>query len=86
MQNVKLSDISREIGSDDEVFFSLRVHIAKKRNNICIREVVVSEPEFESIMCIHKHYFDAKGKDCQRTYLFQKSKIRFRDNKINIKK
>ncbi|WP_156768735.1 hypothetical protein [Borrelia miyamotoi] len=36
--------------------------MAKKRNNICIRAVVISEPEFESIMRAHKHYFDAKGK------------------------
>ncbi|WDS47552.1 tyrosine-type recombinase/integrase [Borrelia miyamotoi] len=84
LQNVKLTDISREIGSDGEVFFSLRVNVAKKRNNICIREVVISKSEFDSIMSVHKHYFDAKGKDSRRTYLFQKSKIRFKDNKISI--
>ncbi|AOW96133.1 tyrosine-type recombinase/integrase [Borrelia miyamotoi] len=86
LQNVKLTDISKEISSDGEVLYSLRVNVAKKRSNICIREVVVSEPEFDSIMRIHKHYFDAKGKDSRRTYLFQKSKIRFKDNKININK
>ncbi|AHH05846.1 Integrase protein family protein (plasmid) [Borrelia miyamotoi FR64b] len=74
------------MGRDGEVFYSLCVNVAKKRNNICIREVVVSKSEFESIMRAHKHYFDSKGKDCRRTYLFQKSKIRFKDNKININK
>ncbi|WAZ71256.1 tyrosine-type recombinase/integrase (plasmid) [Borrelia miyamotoi] len=84
LQNVKLTDISREIGSDGEVFYSLRVNVAKKRSNICIREVVISKSEFDSIMSVHKHYFDAKGKDSRRTYLFQKSKVKFKNNKINI--
>ncbi|AHH05542.1 Integrase protein family protein (plasmid) [Borrelia miyamotoi FR64b] len=37
-------------------------------------------------MSIHQHYFNAKGKDSRRIYLFQKSKVRFKDNKININK
>ncbi|AOW96093.1 tyrosine-type recombinase/integrase [Borrelia miyamotoi] len=84
LQNVKLIDIFKEISSDGEILYSLRVNVAKKRSNICIREVVISKSEFESIMRVHKHYFDAKGKDSRRTYLFQKSKIRFKDNKISI--
>ncbi|WP_276326102.1 hypothetical protein [Borrelia hermsii] len=35
-------------------------------------------------MQAHQEYFASKGKDKRRTYLFQKSKIRFKDDKINI--
>ncbi|UPA18668.1 tyrosine-type recombinase/integrase [Borrelia puertoricensis] len=84
MQNVKLTDIYKETCSNGEVFYSIRVNVAKKRSNICIREVVISKSEFKSIMQAHQNYFLSKGKDTRRTYLFQKSKLKFRDNKINI--
>ncbi|WP_024654293.1 tyrosine-type recombinase/integrase [Borrelia hispanica] len=86
IQNVKLADISQEKSNNDEVFYSLRVNVAKKRSNICIREVVISENEYKSIMRVHHDYFTSKDKDSRRTYLFQKSKNKFRDNKININK
>lgn len=35
-------------------------------------------------MQAHKEYFSSKGKDLRHTYLFQKSKLKFRDNKIKI--
>ncbi|WP_330730491.1 tyrosine-type recombinase/integrase [Borrelia turicatae] len=84
MQNVKLTDIYKETSSNGEVFYSIRVNVAKKRSNICIREVVISKFEFDSIMRAHKKYFNSRDKDSRRTYLFQKSKLKFRDNKINI--
>ncbi|AHH05517.1 tyrosine-type recombinase/integrase (plasmid) [Borrelia miyamotoi] len=84
LQNVKLTDVTKERGSDGEVFYSLRVNVAKKRSNICIREVVISKSEFESIMSVHEDYFNAKGKDSRRTYLFQKSKVKFKNNQISI--
>nr|WP_247081136.1 hypothetical protein [Borrelia turicatae] len=43
MQNVKLTDIYKETSSNGEVFYSIRVNVAKKRSNICIREVVISK-------------------------------------------
>ncbi|WP_024654298.1 site-specific integrase [Borrelia hispanica] len=86
IQNVKLADISQEKSNNDEVFYSLRVNVAKKRTSICIREVVISENEYKSIMRVHHDYFISKGKDTRRTYLFQKSKNKFKDNKININK
>ncbi|WP_330730390.1 tyrosine-type recombinase/integrase [Borrelia turicatae] len=84
MQNVKLTDIYKETSSNGEVFYSIRVNVAKKRSNICIREVVISKLEFDSIMRAHKKYFNSRGKDSRRTYLFQKSKFKFRDNKVSI--
>ncbi|UPA16727.1 tyrosine-type recombinase/integrase (plasmid) [Borrelia coriaceae] len=84
IQNVKLTDISKERSSDGEMFYSIRVNVAKKRNSICIREVVISKSEFNSIMQAHQNYFLSKGKDTRRTYLFQKSKVKFKDNKIDI--
>ncbi|WP_049752308.1 hypothetical protein [Borrelia duttonii] len=68
------------------MFYSLRVNVAKKRSNICTREVVISENEYKSIMRVHHDYFISKGKDTKRTYLFQKSKNKFKDNRININK
>ncbi|AHH13116.1 Integrase protein family protein (plasmid) [Borrelia hermsii YBT] len=84
IQNVRLSDVSKETSSDSEIFYSLRANVAKKRSSICIREVVISKSEFDAIMQVHQEYFASKGKDKRRTYLFQKSKIRFKDNRINI--
>ncbi|ANA43836.1 tyrosine-type recombinase/integrase [Borrelia hermsii] len=84
IQNVRLSDVSKETSSDGEVFYSLRVNVAKKRSSICIREVVISKSEFDAIMQAHQEYFASKGKDKRRTYLFQKSKHKFRDNRISI--
>ncbi|AHH07865.1 Integrase protein family protein (plasmid) [Borrelia crocidurae DOU] len=86
IQNVKLADISQEKSNNDEVFYSLRANVAKKRSNICIREVVISENEYKSIMKVHHDYFISKDKDTRRTYLFQKSKNKFKDNRININK
>ncbi|WP_330730536.1 tyrosine-type recombinase/integrase [Borrelia turicatae] len=84
VQNVKLTDIYKETSSNGEVFYSIRVNVAKKRSNICIREVVISKLEFDAIMRAHQEYFKSKSRDSRRTYLFQKSKCKFRDNKINI--
>ncbi|WP_024653647.1 tyrosine-type recombinase/integrase [Borrelia persica] len=84
IQNVRLADISKEKSTTGEIFYSLKINVAKKRSNICIREVVISEDEFNSIMKIHNDYFISKDKDTRRTYLFQKSKNRFKDNKIDI--
>ncbi|UVY98944.1 tyrosine-type recombinase/integrase (plasmid) [Borrelia hermsii] len=84
IQNVRLSDVSKETSSDGEVFYSLRVNVAKKRSSICIREVVISKSEFDAIMQAHQAYFASKGKDKRRTYFFQKSKHKFCDNRISI--
>uniref|UniRef100_UPI00296F6C10 tyrosine-type recombinase/integrase n=1 Tax=Borrelia duttonii TaxID=40834 RepID=UPI00296F6C10 len=84
MQNTRLDDIVREENNNGNVFYSLRVNVAKKRSNICIREVVISKSEFESIEEIHKLHFKNKGQDSRHTYLFQKSKHQFKDNRINI--
>ncbi|AHH07612.1 Integrase protein family protein, partial (plasmid) [Borrelia crocidurae DOU] len=86
IQNIRLDDIVRETNNNGDVFYSLRVNVAKKRSNICIREVVISKSEFDAIEEIHKLHFKNKGQDSRRTYLFQKSKHRFKDNKININK
>ncbi|AHH07704.1 Integrase protein family protein (plasmid) [Borrelia crocidurae DOU] len=84
IQNIRLDDIVRETNNNGDVFYSLRVNVAKKRTSICIREVVISKSEFEAIEEIHKLHFKNKGQDSRRTYLFQKSKHRFKDNRINI--
>ncbi|ANF34544.1 hypothetical protein A7978_05760 (plasmid) [Borrelia turicatae] len=54
IQNVKLTDISKKMSSDGEMFYSIRVNLAKKRSNICIREVVISKSEFNSIISLSR--------------------------------
>ena len=72
VQNLKLTDVSKEKGNNNEVFYSIRVNFAKNRSSICIREVVISKSEFKSIISLHENYFNAKGKDSRHTYFFQK--------------
>ncbi len=58
--------------------------MAKKRSVACIREIVISSKEYYSIQIAHKNHFEEKNIDTRRTYLFQKTKHRFKDNQISI--
>ncbi|AYE37116.1 integrase (plasmid) [Borrelia turcica IST7] len=85
IQGVRLADISREENHNSgEVFYNMQVNVAKKRDKTQIRDVVISEGEFMAIMDAHRHYFVKKGQDARRKYLFQKTKLDFKDNKISI--
>ncbi|WP_418456636.1 site-specific integrase [Borreliella lusitaniae] len=84
MQKVKMQDISPISSKTGEIFYNIKVNVAKKRNATCIREIVINSKEYAAIQKAHKNYFKEKNLDTRRTYLFQKTKQRFKDNKIDI--
>ncbi|MCD2349567.1 site-specific integrase [Borreliella americana] len=84
MQKVKMQDITPLLSKTGETFYNIKVNVAKKRNVTCIREIIISSEEFEAIQTAHKNYFKEKNLDTRRTYLFQKTKHKFKDNQISI--
>ncbi|WP_417861668.1 site-specific integrase [Borreliella andersonii] len=84
IQKVKMQDISPLLSKTGETFYNIKVTVAKKRNISCIREIVINSEEFEAIQTAHKNHFKEKNLDIRRTYLFQKTKHKFKDNKISI--
>ncbi|WP_418455685.1 tyrosine-type recombinase/integrase (plasmid) [Borreliella californiensis] len=84
MQKVKMQDISTFLSKTGKTLYNIKVNVAKKRNVACIREIVISSQEFEAIQKAHENYFNEKNLDTRRTYFFQKSKHKFKDNQISI--
>ncbi|ADQ30323.1 BppC (plasmid) [Borreliella burgdorferi JD1] len=84
LQKVKMQDITSLLSKTGEIFYNIKVNVAKKRNVACIREIVISSEEFQAIQKAHKNHFEEKTLDTRRTYLFQKSKHKFKDNQIDI--
>ncbi|WP_418905210.1 site-specific integrase (plasmid) [Borreliella finlandensis] len=84
MQKVKMQDITPLLSKTGKTLYTIKVNVAKKRNVACIREIVISSEEFQAIQTAHKNHFEEKTLDTRRTYLFQKSKHKFKDNQIDI--
>ncbi|MCD2384981.1 site-specific integrase [Borreliella burgdorferi] len=84
LQKVKMQDISSFLSKTGKTLYTIKVNVAKKRNVSCIREIIISSEEFEAIQTAHKNHFQEKTIDSRRTYLFQKSKHKFKDNQIDI--
>ncbi|WP_418455504.1 tyrosine-type recombinase/integrase (plasmid) [Borreliella californiensis] len=84
MQKVKMQDITPFLSKTGKTLYNIKVNVAKKRNVACIREIVMSSQEFEAIQTAHKNHFEEKNLDTRRTYLFQKTKYKFKDNQIDI--
>ncbi|ACL33915.1 tyrosine-type recombinase/integrase [Borreliella burgdorferi] len=83
-QKVKMQDISTFLSKNGKTLYNIKVNVAKKRNVTCIREIVINSEEFQAIQKAHKNHFEEKTLDTRRTYLFQKSKHKFKDNQIDI--
>ncbi|ACN55427.1 tyrosine-type recombinase/integrase [Borreliella burgdorferi] len=84
LQKVKMKDISTFLSKTGKTLYNIKVNVAKKRNVTCIREIVINSEEFEAIQTAHKNHFNEKNLDTRRTYFFQKSKHKFKDNQISI--
>ncbi len=84
LQKVKMQDITPFLSKTGETFYNIKVNVAKKRNVTCIREIVIKSVEFDAIQKAHENYFNEKNLDSRRTYLFQKTKHKFKDNQISI--
>ncbi|MGF7102171.1 tyrosine-type recombinase/integrase [Borreliella kurtenbachii] len=84
MQKVKMQEIAPLLSKTGKTLYTIKVNVAKKRNVACIREIVISSEEFQAIQTAHKNHFEEKTLDTRRTYLFQKSKHKFKDNQIDI--
>ncbi|WP_420025592.1 tyrosine-type recombinase/integrase [Borreliella valaisiana] len=84
IQKVKMQDISPFLSKTGEIFYNIKVNVAKKRSTTCIREIDINSKEFDAIQIAHKNHFDDKNLDTRRTYLFQKTKHKFKDNQISI--
>ncbi|WP_417861763.1 site-specific integrase (plasmid) [Borreliella americana] len=85
LQKVKMQDITPLLSKTGETFYNIKVNVAKKRTVTCIREIVINSEEFKAIQTAHKNHFEEKNLDTRRTYLFQKTKHRFKDNQIDIR-
>ncbi|WP_425337231.1 tyrosine-type recombinase/integrase [Borreliella tanukii] len=84
LQKVKMQDITTLPSETGEILYNIKVNVAKKRSVACIREIVISSKEFDAIQTAHKNHFKEKNLDTRRTYLFQKTKHKFKDNQISI--
>ncbi|WP_418905628.1 site-specific integrase [Borreliella japonica] len=84
IQKVKIQDITQLSNKTGEIFYNIKVNVAKKRSVTCIREIVIDANEFTAIQTAHKNHFEEKNLDTRRTYLFQKTKHKFKDNQIDI--
>ncbi|MCD2349626.1 tyrosine-type recombinase/integrase [Borreliella americana] len=84
MQKVKMQDISTFLSKTGKTLYTIKANVAKKRNVTCIREIVINSGEYTAIQIAHKNHFQEKTLDSRRTYLFQKSKHKFKDNQIDI--
>ncbi|WP_420025392.1 site-specific integrase [Borreliella valaisiana] len=84
IQKVKMQDITTLSSENGEIFYNIKVNVAKKRSVTCIREIVINSKEFDAIQIAHKNHFEEKNLDTRRTYLFQKTKNKFKDNQISI--
>ncbi|MBB6213775.1 hypothetical protein HNP67_001270 [Borreliella californiensis] len=79
-----MQDISTFLSKTGETLYNIKVNVAKKRNVDCIREIIINYEKFEAIQTAHKNHFEEKNLDTRRTYLFQKTKHKFKDNQIDI--
>ncbi|XPC97890.1 tyrosine-type recombinase/integrase (plasmid) [Borreliella japonica] len=84
IQKVKMQDITQLSNKTGEIYYNIKVNVAKKRSITCIREIVIDANEFTAIEIAHKNHFEDKNLDTRRTYLFQKTKHKFKDNQIDI--
>ncbi|WP_418457447.1 tyrosine-type recombinase/integrase [Borreliella andersonii] len=84
LQKVKMHDISSFISKTGDVLYNIKVNVSKKRIVTCIREFVINAKEFNAIQQVHENHFKEKNLNTNRTYFFQKTKHRFKDNRISI--
>ncbi|WP_210376706.1 site-specific integrase [Borreliella valaisiana] len=84
IQKVKMQDITQLSSKTGEIYYNIKVNVAKKRSVACIREIVINSKEYDAIQTAHKNHFKEKNLDTRRTYLFQKTKHKFKDNQISI--
>ncbi|WP_420025457.1 site-specific integrase [Borreliella valaisiana] len=84
IQKVKMQDITTLPSKTGEILYNIKVNVAKKRSITCIREIVIDANDFTAIQTVHKNHFEDKNLDTRRTYLFQKTKHKFKDNQIDI--
>ncbi|WP_210360200.1 site-specific integrase, partial [Borreliella garinii] len=84
LQKVKMQDISSFLSKTGKTLYNIKVNVVKKRINTCVREFVINSKEFNAIQKVHEDYFKEKNLNTSRTYFFQKTKHRFKDNRINI--
>ncbi|EEF84091.1 tyrosine-type recombinase/integrase (plasmid) [Borreliella spielmanii] len=84
LQKVKMQDISQLSSKTGATLYNIKVNVVKKRINTCVREFVINSTEFNAIQKAHEDYFKEKKINTNRTYFFQKTKHRFKDNRISI--
>ncbi|AEL19402.1 tyrosine-type recombinase/integrase [Borreliella bissettiae] len=84
LQKVKMQDISTFLSKTGKTLYNIKVNVAKKKFTTCSREFVITEKEFNAIQKVHENYFKEKNLNTSRTYFFQKTKLRFKDNRISI--
>ncbi|ACN92844.1 tyrosine-type recombinase/integrase [Borreliella burgdorferi] len=84
LQKVKMQDISTFLSKTGKTLYNIKVNVAKKKFTTCTREFVITEKEFNAIQKVHEIYFKKKNLNTSRTYFFQKTKHRFKDNRISI--
>ncbi len=58
IQKVKMQDITSLLSKTGEIFYNIKVNIAKKRNVTCIREIIINSEEFQAIQKAHENYFN----------------------------
>ncbi|WP_210380288.1 site-specific integrase, partial [Borreliella valaisiana] len=80
IQKAKMEDITQLSSKTGEIYYNIKVNVSKKRSIACIREIVISSKEYNAIQTAHKNHFEEKNIDTRRTYLFQKTKHKFKDN------
>ncbi len=84
IQKVKMQDITPLSSKTGEIYYNIKVNVAKKRNVTCVREIVINSKEYNAIQTAHKKSFRRKNLDTKRIYLFPKTKHKFKDNQIDI--
>lgn len=84
LQKVKMQDVSSFLSTTGKTLYNIKVNVVKKRINTCVREFVINSKEFNAIQKVHEDYFKEKNSNTNRTYFFQKTKHRFKDNRISI--
>ncbi len=60
MQKVKMEDITQLSSKTGEIYYNIKVNVAKKRSVSCIREIVISSEEYNAIQIAHKNHFEEK--------------------------
>ncbi len=56
-----MQDITQLSSKTGEIYYNIKVNVAKKRNVACIREIVIDSKEFDAIQIAHKNHFEEKS-------------------------